>query len=112
MKKTFSGPTAGVGASQYWKGNMQVGEGEMTIAETVPAQSVHMKLSYKQPFACNSDARFTLRPENGGTVITWSVEGKSAFPQKVMGVFVNIEKMVGTVFEGGLKDLKTQVEGT
>jgi len=37
MKKTFEGPSAGVGASYAWTGNKDVGRGKMTL---VPAASI------------------------------------------------------------------------
>src|SRR4051794_2007768 len=40
MKKEFSGPPTGAGASYYWSGNDKVGEGRMTITESRPGQQV------------------------------------------------------------------------
>ena len=42
MKKTFEGPKAGVGASYAWVGNDKVGEGKMTITESVNNDHVTM----------------------------------------------------------------------
>src|SRR5262245_38322211 len=36
MKQTYEGAPAGVGASTYWIGNKDVGEGRMTIMESRP----------------------------------------------------------------------------
>ena len=36
MQRTFSGPASGKGASYAWRGNDDVGEGAMTIADSRP----------------------------------------------------------------------------
>lgn len=38
------------------------------------------------------------------------VHGPSAYVTKLMGVFLDMDKMIGTDFEAGLAGLKTQAE--
>lgn len=107
---TFEGPEAGVGAIMGWSGNMEVGEGRMTITESVPAERVRFKLDFTKPMAGTSSAEFTFVPDAGGTKVTWSMAGKNGFAAKAMGLIFNCEKMVGEQFEKGLANLKGVVE--
>ena len=109
-KSIFEGPPAGVGASNAWSGNSNVGEGRQTITESRPNERVLIRLEFKQPFEATSNAEFTLKPESGGTRITWAMFGENNFVSRAVCLFMNQDKMVGTQFEKGLADLKSLVE--
>ena len=109
-KNTFEGPKEGVGASFAWAGNAQVGEGKMTIVEGRPDEQIVMRLDFVKPFAGTNIAEFTLRPEGGQTVLTWSMHGKTNFITKGIGLFMDCEKMCGDQFEQGLANLRQIVE--
>jgi len=111
MKLTYEGPQSGVGASQTWVGNSQVGEGRMTITESRPGELVQFRLDFVKPFAGTNTAEFTFKPEGNQTVVTWSMAGKSNFMCKAFGLFMNMDKMCGGEFEKGLAAMKTIVEG-
>lgn len=110
IQRTFSGPATGVGASYSWSGNREVGEGRATITESVPGEKVQMKLEFVRPFAGTNIAEFTFKPQGSQTVVSWSFTGHNNFMCRVVGVFVNMEKMVGGQFEKGLGSLKTLAE--
>jgi hypothetical protein len=105
MKKSWEGPSEGVGAIYRWRGNNEVGEGSMTLLESRPNEKVGVKLEFIRPFAGLSDVQFTLVPEGAGTKITWSMQSKNAFMAKVIGLFVDFEKMCGDSFTEGLANL-------
>lgn len=108
----YDGPEEGVGASVRWKGNMEVGEGKMTITESVRDETVALSLEFLKPMESTSTARFTFTPEGEGrTHVTWVMEGHNNFISKVIGLVMNCEKMVGEQFEQGLANLKATVEG-
>ncbi len=109
-KTAFQGPPAGTGASFGWAGNMQVGEGTMTITESRPGELVRFQLDFKKPMAGTNTAEFTFKPEGDKTVVTWSMSGHNNFMAKAVGLVINCDKMVGGQFEKGLADLKTIVE--
>ena len=48
---------------------------------------------------------FTLAPSEGGTRVTWSMEGKNTLMSKVLSLFMCMDKMVGKDFEQGLANL-------
>ena len=105
MQRSYSGPAAGPGAMYAWAGDKNVGEGRMTVMESKAAERVDFKLEFLKPFAATNQARFTLRREAGGTRVHWSMDGKSTLMTKIIGLFINMDKMIGNDFEQGLKDL-------
>ena len=110
-KIIYSGPTAGVGASFSWAGNKQLGEGRMSVTESRPDSLVRCRLEFIKPFAATNTAEFTFKLEGGQTVVTWSMTGKNNFMCKAVGLFMNMDNMVGGPFEKGLASLKLLVEG-
>jgi Polyketide cyclase / dehydrase and lipid transport len=105
MKKTFAGPSEGPGAIYTWNGNSEVGEGRLTIMESKPGQLVSMKLEFSKPFKCTNQVNFKLEPCDGGTRVSWIMDGKNNFVSKAMSVFMDMDKMVGKDFEQGLANL-------
>jgi hypothetical protein len=105
LTRTYEGPTAGPGSSYRWAGNNQVGEGRMTILESNPYDFVRIKLEFIKPFAATHTAQFTFRPEGDRTVVTWSMFGEKNLLAKVIGLFMNMDKMIGDQFEKGLAQL-------
>jgi hypothetical protein len=110
MKKSYSGPATGAGAVYEWVGNSKVGQGRMEIMDVTPPTSVTVKLDFLKPFEAHNTARFTLVPAGDGTDVSWRMFGPSPFITKVMGVFFNMEKLVGKDFERGLESLKSVAE--
>ncbi|MEQ2006958.1 MAG: SRPBCC family protein [Limisphaerales bacterium] len=108
-KNTFEGPTAGAGAKFSWAGNNDVGVGSMTITESKSPELVRIKLSFLKPMEGDSDVVFTLKPEAGGTLVTWAMDGKNGFVGKAVSLFMDCEKMCGDQFEQGFKNLKAVI---
>lgn len=106
---TYSGPATGVGSSYHWKGNRKVGEGRMTIIESTPHSRIRARLEFIKPFAATNTAEFTFKPEDSGTLVTWSMSGENIFMAKLMGVFVDFDKMVANDFAKGLNSLAALV---
>ena len=110
MKRSFSGPDSGVGASYGWEGDKNVGTGKMTILEATPSHKVVIKLEFLKPFEATNTAEFTLQPVGDSTAIVWAMYGKNNFLSKLVCVFMDMEKMVGPDFEAGLAGLKALAE--
>lgn len=111
MKKTLEGPPEGVGAIYKWSGNNEVGEGATRLIESAPNERIAMKLEFVRPFAGSSDVQFTFAPEGTGTRVTWAMQGRKPFVGKVMGLFMDCEKMCGDQFSEGLANLEKVVSG-
>jgi len=110
MKKTIEGPASGVGATYHWVGNDKVGEGRMTVTGLEPAAKVDVRLEFMKPWKATNQTAFLLAPEGEGTRVTWTMDGTNDFMGKAMGVFMNMDKMIGADFEKGLASLKSVAE--
>jgi uncharacterized protein YndB with AHSA1/START domain len=110
MKRTYSGPERGKGAVYGWEGDKNVGTGRMEILEANTPSKLAIKLDFFKPFEAHNTAEFTMLPQGNGTNVHWVMHGPSNFMSKVMGVFMNFDKMVGKDFEQGLANLKRLTE--
>ena len=112
MKTTFEGPRAGPGAILAWSGNQEVGVGRMTITESRPNELVRMRLDFIKPFPSSAAAEFVLKSEGGQTKVTWSMFGRQSFIPKAIGLFMNMDKMIGNQFDQGLAEMKSRIESS
>ena len=110
MKRTFSGPAAGVGTTYEWTGNSKVGAGRMEILRAAPASKVDIKLDFIKPFEGHNITEFTLTPQGDSTQVTWAMSGPTPFVSKLMQVFVSLDTMIGKDFDEGLANLKRITE--
>jgi hypothetical protein len=111
MKRTHSGAPRGKGAVYAWDGNRQVGAGRIAITESVPSSKVVLLLEMSRPFKAHNTVEFTLDRIDAGTTVTWAMQGRQPYMAKVMGLFVDCDKMCGGLFEEGLAKLKALAEG-
>lgn len=109
-KTTFEGPEAGKGAVFRWAGNSDVGEGSMTVVDSMPNDHIKIRLAFEKPWAAESDTEFMIRADGPRTVVTWVMSGERGFFEKAMCVFMNGDKMIGGSFEQGLANLKKIAE--
>ena len=110
MKRTFSGSAAGKGAAYAWQGNSKVGEGRMEILDDPAPSKIVIKLDFIKPFEGHNITTFLLVPKGDVTDVTWTMDGPSPFVSKLIGVFMNMDKMIGNDFETGLANLKAAAE--
>jgi hypothetical protein len=110
MKRTFSGPGSGRGSTYQWAGNSNIGSGRMEIVESSAPSRVAIQLDFLKPFEAHNIATFTMEPAGGTTNVTWVMDGPTPFVGKIMHVFLDMDRMVGTDFEAGLANLKTAAE--
>ena len=113
MQRTYSGADAGVGAVYEWTGTGKVGAGRMEITEMRSGAErgvITIKLDFFRPFKASNTAEFLMTPTESGTDLVWAMFGPSPFMSKVMGVFMDMDRMIGKDFEAGLQALKTHAE--
>jgi carbon monoxide dehydrogenase subunit G len=110
MKRTYSGAAQGKGAVYEWSGNSQVGSGRMEITGMSAPSQVTIQLDFLKPFEAHNVADFTLEPQGDATHVTWAMHGPSPFMAKLMGVFFNMDKVIGKDFETGLANMKAAAE--
>jgi uncharacterized protein YndB with AHSA1/START domain len=110
MKRTLSGPTSGAGATYAWQGSGKVGAGRMEIKEADAPSRVTIQLDFIKPFEGHNVTDFTLAARAEQTEVTWLMHGPAPFVSKLMGLFVDMDKMIGKDFEAGLANLKAATE--
>jgi uncharacterized protein YndB with AHSA1/START domain len=110
MKRTYGGAASGKGAVYAWEGNKNVGKGRMEITDTSPPSKIVIKLDFISPFEGHNIAEFTMQPRGDATTVTWAMYGPSPYMAKLMGTFMNMDRMIGTDFEAGLANMKAIAE--
>ena len=110
LRRTLSGSEAGRGAVYEWEGNRQVGAGRMEITDSVPHTRIDIKLTFLKPFRAENRTTFTITPVDGASRVLWEMAGTSNFMFKLMGLVMNMDKMVGTDFEKGLAAMMAEAE--
>lgn len=110
MKRSLSGAPRGKGAVYAWDGNGKAGAGRMEITEATPPTRVAIQLDFIRPFETRNTAEFTLAPKGETTAVTWAMFGPSPYVAKVLGIFVDMDSMIGKDFEAGLASLKRAAE--
>jgi hypothetical protein len=110
LQRTYSGAASGPGAVYDWSGNRQAGQGRMEIMDTTPPVNVSIKLDFIKPFEGHNVVAIAIEPSGGATTVTWRMTGPREFLLKVMGVFMNLDKLIGKDFERGLANLKKIAE--
>ena len=109
MKGEYRGPQAGPGAAFHFEGNKDVGKGSISIVDTAPSR-VTMKLDMLEPFEGHNTVEFVLSGKGDATDVTWAMRGPSPYLAKVVGLFMNMDQMIGRDFEAGLANLKARAE--
>lgn len=110
MKRTFSGAPAGKGSIYEFDGNKDVGAGRIEIIESLPPKKVVLQLNMLRPFKGSNIVEYTLKPKGDSTEVVWAMNGPMSFFSKLICIFINIDRIVGTDFEVGLANLKAITE--
>jgi uncharacterized protein YndB with AHSA1/START domain len=110
IKVTYSERSVGNGATMTWEGKKEVGAGTITIVDSRPDEFIQFKEEYRKPFAATGNMEFTFAPKSGQTLVTWTVYGKTPLVVRAVGMFIDMNKALGTMFGQGLADLKEAVE--
>jgi Polyketide cyclase / dehydrase and lipid transport len=110
MKRTYSGAASDKGAVYAWDGNRKSGAGRMEIIDTVVPSKITIKLDFTRPFEGHNQTLFSLDRNGEETNVTWVMEGPASYMNKLIGLFVNMDKLIGSDFETGLKNMKAVAE--
>jgi hypothetical protein len=110
MRRTFSGPDAGVGAGYAWEGNRKAGKGSMTVTGDTP-QQVEIDLHFEKPFAARNRIELALdaRGERS-TAVEWRMHGELSGIMRLFSVIRSMDSMIGPDFDKGLAQLKRAAE--
>lgn len=109
MRLVYSEDPTGVGAFYTWEGNEAVGKGRMAIsavAEERGGTRVDYDLTFLEPFPSEADVTIAATPVGEGSRVTWTMRSKRGLMEKVFGLFVDMDAMLGRDFERGLANLE------
>lgn len=109
LRRTFTGPPAGVGSHYAWAGNKKAGEGTMEITRSEPGRLVEVDLRFLKPFKAHNTTTFALAPSTSGTDVVWTMTGHRSWLMSLMGRLF-FDKAIGGDFEQGLSRLKSAAE--
>lgn len=107
--QSIEGTDGAVGAVWKWEGDT-VGKGMQEIVAIEANKSVRTKLTFLEPMEAVNEATYDLESMGDSTRITWGLQGENGFVGRVMGVFMDMDKMLGPDFEKGLSNLKGLAE--
>ena len=110
LRRTLSGPERGTGSVYQWEGDKRVGAGRMEILSAAPNSTIEIKLNFIKPFRAENRTLFTMVPQDNGTYVTWEMSGENNLMFKIMGMVMNMDKMIGRDFEKGLAAMKAEAE--
>jgi uncharacterized protein YndB with AHSA1/START domain len=109
LKSEFGAKTQGLGASYAWESD-KVATGRMTIVDVKPLRQVTLRLDFEKPFQSTMTAAYVLKPDRGGTQVTWSVQGPANFMHKLMETAFVLDPLIGNDLDRGLSNLKVYAE--
>lgn len=109
LRREIGGAASGVGATYAWQGQGKAGAGRMEITDA-RADRTTIRLDFSKPLVSRNIAEFAALAQADGTRLTWSMQGPAAYMTKLMGVFFDMDRMIGRDFETGLAALKTLSE--
>jgi hypothetical protein len=108
-KVQFFGPDSGVGAAWSWVGP-KAGKGKATLIECEHQHLVKLRLEFEKPFKATNQGEYALKAQGNQTEVQWVVYETALIP-RVISLFLNLDKLVGGLFEKGLILLKAEVGG-
>ena len=112
MKKTFTGTDGTVGFISAWDSdNKDVGKGAQEIKSITPGQRIDYEIRFEKPMKATNYAYMATDSISATqTKVRWGFNGKMAYPFNLVGLFMNMEKMIGDDLSVGLKNLKGIME--
>lgn len=109
MQRTYNQVPTGEGALYKWKGNDDVGTGSLKILFSKPFDSLHLKLSFIEPFESESDIYWHFQSiGKNQTKATWTITGSVPFAMRWLTL--NMEEQLAPDLENGLALMKQVAE--
>ena len=82
----------------------------MEIVGSTP-ERIDVRLDFLKPFkSLGNQVHFDFLPEGSGTRVVWRIESEFSGLMRVMGRFMNFEKLIGPDLEKGLRQLETAAQ--
>jgi uncharacterized protein YndB with AHSA1/START domain len=110
LTRTYRGPASGQNSISDWSGKGDSGEGTLTITESTPNAKISIDAAWTRPFQTHNINDFEFTPAGAATKVTWTLRATNLYMMKVMAVFTDMDKNIGTHLDSGLKNLKSVAE--
>ena len=112
MKKEYRGADATVGFVSAWDSPVkEAGKGEQEIIKITDGERIDYVLRFLKPMKSTDNAYLELKSDGeSATRVTWGFFGKMKYPMNLMLLFMNMDSMLGKDLEGGLRNLKAELE--
>lgn len=112
MKREFRGIDGTIGFISAWDSQVkQAGKGEQEIVGITDGERIDYELRFIEPMAATNSAYLALKSNNeANTDVTWGFYGKIKYPVNLIYLFIDMDEMLGKDLEGGLKNLKAELE--
>jgi uncharacterized protein YndB with AHSA1/START domain len=107
---TWSGPSAGAGASRRWD-DPQWGQGEWTLTESDPPRRVAYEVRVEGGSLVTRGEITVERVGSGGSRLAWTENGDFGWNPFLSYMALGMDRMQGREMEKNLAQLKTLVEG-
>ena len=82
----------------------------MLITKSRPPELVLINLEFTRPMSATNLTEFTFKPQDQGTLVTWTMSGTNNFAAKAFHLVMDMEKLLGPDFEKGLAAMKVAAE--
>lgn len=110
VRRAYSGSASGPGAIYDFEGGKNVGIGRVTIVSATEPSAITLHLDMRKPMVAHNIVEFTLAPRGASTEVTWTMHAQCPYMGKLIGLFLNMDRMIGGEFSQGLASLKALVE--
>lgn len=104
---TITSDASSVGSVYAWKGEI-VGQGEIEHKRLEAGRLIDQEIRFLKPWKSVSLVSFQTQPTEGGTKITWNMEG--SLPWFMFWMKSMMTTFIGMDYERGLKMLKEYIE--
>jgi effector-binding domain-containing protein len=108
MSYEINGQDGSEGTVYSWSGNDSVGVGRLTNV-SVTSDRIEQKLDFSSPWESHDITYYEFEDTAEGVKVIWGMDGHMKRPLNLMGLFMNMDNMIGTSYEDGLSELKTLV---
>lgn len=106
-KVAVTADPASVGSIYSWQGEL-VGQGELEHISLRPNEVIDDEIRFIKPFSSKAQVSFECSPVEGGTEVTWFMQG--FLPWFLFWMKSQIEIFIGFDYERGLRMLKDLIE--
>ncbi|TVZ25639.1 effector-binding domain-containing protein [Gillisia sp. Hel_I_86] len=107
----YSEKTIGENASYSWKSE-EMGDGSIRNTKVIPDLAIEQQLIFKSPYGeSQSDVYWDFVEVEEGTKVTWGIQGKQSFMDKLAFTFMDksFPEMIRPMYQEGLEKLNSVV---